>query len=240
VSHERDETAPNFYKGYEDWKKWSKPFSFHAEEAKYFAGELRGISLKGASLLEIGFGSGSFLAWAKMLGAEVSGVEINEAMLAEARKNDVTILPATFEAIADQHKSGFDVIVGFDVFEHFDLETVAMRLKACEKMLRAGGHLVLRFPNGQSPFGMVSQKGDVTHRSALSKAAITQILGVSDLSVLRYGPSFRVRGGPPMTAAVRFVRYGMRSLLSVVLNFIYNQTIPWDAVVTIVLQKQPR
>lgn len=238
--HEDTKATANFYDGYEDWKNWSKPFSYHAEEEKYFAGELRGIAIKDMELLEIGFGSGSFLAWAKAQGARVSGTEINEAMLSEAKENDVSILPAAFEVFGEEYQSRYDIIVGFDVFEHFDIETVAVRLKACEKMLRVGGHLVLRFPNGQSPFGLVSQNGDITHRSTLSKAVLVQILGTTDLAVLRYGPSFRVCGGKPVTALARLVRYGFRSLLSVALNFIYNQTVPWDAVVTIVLRRQPR
>ena len=57
--------AQRHYARYEKWKGWTSYFEFSAEEAEYFAGELRGIPLAGKSVLDLGFGSGGFLAWAR-------------------------------------------------------------------------------------------------------------------------------------------------------------------------------
>ena len=59
-----------------------------------------------------------------------------------------------------EHPARFDTVVAFDVFEHFALEEIEARLAALETMIRPGGHLLMRFPNGQSPFGLVLQHGD--------------------------------------------------------------------------------
>ena len=96
------------YAGYEAWKGWSKPFTCSAEEAIYFAGETRGLAIEHADVLEIGFGSGSFLAWARARKARVAGTEINPALLAAAEQFGVEQLPAAFEEVAQSHAARFD------------------------------------------------------------------------------------------------------------------------------------
>ena len=70
------EPASGPYAGYEGWKRWDRLFAPTADERAYFAGETRGLVIAGGALLEIGFGSGSFLAWAREMGARVCGVEV--------------------------------------------------------------------------------------------------------------------------------------------------------------------
>lgn len=234
-------SSSKFYSGYEKWKHWDKPFNFNADEAKYFVGETRGLAIAGADLLEIGFGSGSFLAWARKNGAHhIAGTEVNAVMLKAARDFGVELMPENIETVADLHRERFDTIVAFDVFEHLDTEQICAKLRACETSLKVGGHLVLRFPNGQSPFGLVCQNGDPTHKVALSRLVIERLMYGTSLSVIRYRPAYRIRGGNPARALVRIIRYGTRSLITAILNFVYGQSIPWDAVVTIVLQKSKK
>src|SRR5215218_1025735 len=71
----------DLYGGYEIWKGWSKPFTVTPEEADYFAGETSGTKIEDGDLLEIGFGSGSFLAWARQCNARVVGAEINPTLV---------------------------------------------------------------------------------------------------------------------------------------------------------------
>lgn len=230
-------SAHDLYSGYEQWKGWDKPFTISATERAYFNGELRGLKVAGADVLEIGFGSGSCLAWAREHGARIAGTEINDTLLAAARTFGVELLPADFETVADQHAARFDSIVAFDVFEHFQLSDVVTRLQAVETMLKPGGHLILRFPNAQSPFGLAPQNGDPTHKSQLSRSVFEQLIQGSSFAVVRYAPSYRIGGGPFLKRMVRAVRYALRSLISAVLNFIYAQEIPWDPVVVLVMRK---
>ena len=166
----------DLYGGYEIWKGWSKPFTVTPEDAAYFAGETSGTKIGDGDVLEIGFGSGSFLAWARECKARVVGTEINPALLAAARDLGFDLLPADIEKVADKHASRFDTIIAFDVFEHFTLATIVARLRAAETMLKPGGHLVLRFPNAQSPFGLAPQNGDPTHKTALSRSAFEPLI----------------------------------------------------------------
>lgn len=225
------------YAGYVAWKSWDRLFEFEAEQGLYFDGEMRGLAVAGADLLEIGYGSGAFLAWAQGKGARISGVEIIPELLEGARSRGIPLLPPVLEDVAPDYACAFDTIVAFDVFEHLPMDTVAQRLSACAVMLKPGGHLVLRFPNGQSPFGLVPQGGDSTHRSCLSRSAIEQLLQGSCLVVVRYAPSYRIAGGGLLTNLVRRMRYLARDVISASLNAIYAEGIPWDPVVTLVLRK---
>jgi 2-polyprenyl-3-methyl-5-hydroxy-6-metoxy-1,4-benzoquinol methylase len=227
----------DLYAGYEAWKGWSEPFIVSADEASYFAGETRGLKIENAVVLEIGFGSGSFLAWARQHGASVAGTEINEILLSAAREFGVELLPADFERVSQEHASRFDTIVAFDVFEHFSLTEIVTRLRAAEVMLKASGNLIMRFPNAQSPFGLAPQNGDPTHKSALSRSVFEQLIQGTTFKVVRYAPSFHVARGSIPERIARRLRLAARGLISRFLNAIYAQDIPWDPVVVLVLRR---
>lgn len=227
---------PHAYAGYEAWKRWDRLFDASTDDQAVYQRELSGCRLAGGEVLEIGFGAGGFLAWAQSQGANVAGIEIIEALVAAAQERGIPLLPAAFEEVASAHAGRFDTIVALDVFEHFTLDQVATRLKAAETMLVPGGHLVLRFPNAQSPFGLAPQHGDPTHLSALSRGVFEQLVQGTSLSVVRYGDAARAPG-QGLHRLVRLARASVRGLVGAVLGFAYGQTIPWDPVVTLVLHK---
>lgn len=227
----------SLYAGYDAWKGWYKPFTYTDDDGRYFAGEMRGIDVPGKRVLEIGFGSGSFLAWARARGAEVAGTEIIDNLLEAARREGVELIDPAIEDVARDHAGRFDVIVAFDVFEHFPLDVVVSRLAAVRTMLKPGGHLVLRFPNAQSPFGLPPQNGDPTHRSALSRSVFEQLCQSIPFDFVRYGPSYRPQGKGIVKRIARGLRGALRDGISMLLNFIYASNIPWDSVVVLVLRK---
>ncbi len=226
------------YRDYERWKKWTSLFAFDADKAGYFAGEMQGIALRGAHILELGFGSGDFLAWAKSEGATVAGTEVNDVLLAAARDNGVETLPAAIATVAEQHSGRFDAVIAFDVFEHFDLDEIRSAMAACRKMLKPGGRLILRFPNAQSPFGLPPQNGDITHKSRLSLSTFEQILDHDAFAIDRYGPPFRFLGTGLRTMLTRRLRGAAQATISALLNAVYSQDIPWHPVVVLVLRRQ--
>ncbi|NNE23910.1 MAG: class I SAM-dependent methyltransferase [Rhizobiales bacterium] len=232
-----DRIIHTLYQSYDAWKGWGTPFTCPEELQRYFAGECEGAVIAGGNVLELGFGSGTFLAWAHGQGANVYGTEINPAFIEFGETFGVTILAPAIEDHADTYRGHFHTVVAFDVFEHFALSEIADRLRAIETMLSPGGHLIMRFPNAQSPFGLAPQFGDATHKSALSRSIIEQLVQTMNLEVVRYGPSFRVAGSGLGNRIGRRVRWLMRDAVSGLLNAIYVQNIPWDPVVTLVLQK---
>ena len=185
VSNPQTDSA-QLYSGYADWKNWRGEFAPSDREARYFAAELADVPLAGKRVLEIGFGNGSFLAWAKALGAEVVGTEIDAVMIEHARARGFDARPASLEALLMANER-FDLVVAFDVFEHWDKPTLVASLTQFAGLLHAGGQVLARFPNGQSPFGRVHQYGDLTHQTVLSASSILQLAKMTDFAVVRVG-----------------------------------------------------
>lgn len=186
-----DREPAGLYHGYADWKDWQGDFSASDRDARYFAAELRDVDIAGKRVLEIGFGNGRFLAWAKANGATVSGTEINERMLARAREKGFEAYSASLDALVAANVR-FDVVVAFDVFEHWEKPTLIANLKHIATLLDAGGTLLARFPNGQSPFGRVYQYGDITHETALSASSVAQLAQMTGFEVVRVSNAMRV------------------------------------------------
>jgi len=184
--NETQADSPQLYSGYADWKNWHGEFAPSDRDARYFAAELADIPLQGKRVLEIGFGNGSFLAWAKALGAEVVGTEIDAAMIQRALARGFDARPASLDALAAANER-FDLIVAFDVFEHWDKPTLVASLVQFAALLGPDGQLLARFPNGQSPFGRVHQYGDLTHQTVLSASSISQLASMTGFTVVRVG-----------------------------------------------------
>ncbi len=232
-------SAPLGYQGYEQWKSWTRRFTYTADEAAYFAGEVAGLEIAEADVLEIGFGAGSFLSWARDQGARIAGIEILPSLIEAAEREGVALLPHDFEREVTLYAAQFDTIVAFDVFEHFSMDDIRLKLDGCEMLLKRGGHLMLRFPNAQSPFGLAPQHGDLTHKSYLSRGVFEQLIQGSTWRVTRYNAAYPARGGRLGRGMASALRHALQRLVGFALNFIYAQRISWNPVVVLVLQKAP-
>jgi SAM-dependent methyltransferase len=230
-----DTPEPALYADYGGWKGWENPFVCPPDLARYYTAELRGRSLAGAQLLEIGFGNGEFLGWAKAQGAVVTGSEITPAAITAAKAADIALLPADFET--GETEAQFDIIAAFDVFEHLDASTIIAKLFAADRMLKPGGWLILRFPNGQSPFGLAPQHADATHISALSREKIEQYAAGTTLRTLHYGGVAAGAAGDPIRTLARKFRLTLRGLHMRWHQYLYANDTPLDPVVTHILVK---
>lgn len=179
------------YANYTEWKQWGGTFTPRDKEARYFAVEFRDIPLQDRHVLEIGFGNGGFMAWARSRGAHVTGIEINDAMLEAARQHGFEASNATLGELAERGRH-FDLIVAFDVLEHWDTAELVHNFDLIRRLLRDGGIFLARFPNGQSPYGRVYQHGDFSHRSTLSSYKIEYLATTSRLEVVRIANACRV------------------------------------------------
>jgi SAM-dependent methyltransferase len=201
------------------WKGWQADGfgAVRAYDRRYFSMELRraGVpSLAGLRVLEIGFGSGVFAAWATAAGARYSGVDINRALVRRGMDAgfDVT---QTLQAAADRLGTGVvDVVVGFDVFEHLDAEALERMLVQLRQCLKPGGLLIGRVPSGDSPFSGHYQHGDLTHRQVLGSGAVRQLAVRTGFVVecIR-SQAFPVRGLGPRESLRKAIAYAARSVV---------------------------
>lgn len=175
------------------WKNW-KDSSFgqlSKADSAYYSAELKraGISRCSHSLavLEIGFGNGQFLTYAANQGWEICGTEINEALLAEAKRRNFVVYGADF--IESYQKSAFDLIVAFDVIEHISADQIREFFGGVTNILRSGGTFLARFPNADSPFGLEGQNGDPSHLNALGVGKIKYLAKQAGLEICFLGPA---------------------------------------------------
>ncbi len=209
------------YGDYAAWKAWNNPFVYDAQDASCFAAETRGVALNGTFVLEIGFGEGRFLAWAEAQGARVSGCELTPASLAAAQARGLTLVDPDFETTGALAPDSLDLVAAFDVFEHLDPPAIRAKLFAIAAALKPGGILILRFPNGQSPFGLDPQHADATHITPLSRAKVEQYAQGTGLETLDYGPAKTGRAPDPLRALLRLVRAVLRGLIERTIRFAY-------------------
>ena len=79
--------------------------------------------------------------------------------------------------------TNWDRVVLLDVLEHFTLEDGFRLLFLITKVLNADGKIIIKVPNGGSPWGMSYQAGDVTHKSTFNSESIRQLATASQLCV---------------------------------------------------------
>ncbi len=113
---------------------------------KYFLADP--LAPRGGELLDIGCGTGNFLAAARDAGYKVTGIELdrNAARFAKELLGLQNILPLTISEFVEQHAEElFDVVTFFEVLEHQAAPVEFLqRVKAC---LRPGGVIALSVPN---------------------------------------------------------------------------------------------
>jgi 2-polyprenyl-3-methyl-5-hydroxy-6-metoxy-1,4-benzoquinol methylase len=212
------------YANYDQWKCWSEAsfFSFSPSEANYFSMDFDNVPLLNAKFLEIGFGNGALLSWAKSRGARIYGVEILPASLDRAKKNDIPLLSSDLAGNLPQFNEFFDVIAAYDVLEHLTIPEIVKALDAMARMLKPGGELVLRFPNGQSPFGRFLQHSNYTHHSTLSVPILAQLTVSGPLTISKHKSNNSAAVGPLWYKLATYMKFSMRAVTEWYLKKIFD------------------
>lgn len=191
--------------GYQAWKKWDDLFVCDATERRYFDNEFTGIELAGKWVLEIGFGNGSFLRWAKDRQATAVGCELIEPLCAAGKAQGYDTRYGDIRETIRPGQESFDLVVAFDVLEHIPPVELVDFVKFIRSVMNPGARFLVRVPNGQSPFGLINQYGDMTHINILSKGRFEQLAPMVSLDMLYCRNAFRVgMSGNHWQEAIRF------------------------------------
>ncbi len=117
-------------------------------------------SLQGKRVLDVGAGTGMFLAEMRKLGAEVEGIELADASVVYARRYGLTLhkhhLGSDFWRT---QRASFDLVTLWDVLEHVDLP--GRTLQQAGELLKPGGLLVIDTPSRDGAFHRL---GDLSYR----------------------------------------------------------------------------
>lgn len=187
------------YDNYIDWKPWDASSFGKPDVVDYYDGEVeravgKAHGSRSLRLVEIGFGNGHFLGWARLRGHSVVGIELIEELNQRAKAAGFETAPS-IDALVSTNASAYDLVAAFDVLEHIEPNALVEFLIKIHALLCPGGVLLARFPNGDSPFGLRYQHGDLTHRTILGEGAVNQLLARTPFRSHRlYGPYLEYKG----------------------------------------------
>lgn len=231
----------NTYDSYLEWKKWGKIQSGKTWQKQYFEKELDKADFASLdTVLEVGFGNGEFMLWAREKGIDVVGVEIIHELVARSKTQ-------SFEAhlwnVAESDGNDsplkgrkFDCIIAFDVIEHLSIKQALNALTHFANLLNPDGKIILRFPNGESPFSMLIYNNDQTHRTLFTRRKLQHLCLGTGLEVERYANSARVMNRNWLLP-VKWLCFRIRDLCELVLGYVYyNHRVPLDQCATAVLK----
>ena len=212
---------------YQDWKKWGRLFVYNESQRRYFMCEFSGIDFAGKRLLEIGFGDGSFLRWAKDQEAHVVGCELIEPICSSGIEQGYDTRFGDVRVTVDPSHESFDLVIAFDVLEHIPPNELLDFLKFIRSVMKPGALFIVRVPNGQSPFGLINQYGDITHVNVLSKGRFEQLAPMVELEILYCRNAFRF--GKSEIKLVDAIRFKLRDLVGAFFMKVYGlEHIPLD------------
>jgi SAM-dependent methyltransferase len=209
---------------YLDWKKWGQADfgRLTNSERAYFRAEIKRskkILPKGTNVLEVGFGNGSFLAFAREQEWNVFGTEVNQELVGTARKSGFNVAHAA--DLSGFPDDSFELIVAFDVLEHLPHSAIVDFMLDVKRVLKPGGHFIARCPNGDSPFGLVNQNGDVTHVTSIGRGKARYFATRADLEMIYLGGEAEpIWGTSALDMAQRAVALPIKAMVNLCTNAI--------------------
>lgn len=133
---------------------------------------------KNVRVLEIGCGHGVFQYYIAQAGYDNSiGIDGSEEQVKEAHR--LGIKNVKLSNVADYLKTvednSIDLLIAFDVIEHFTKEELSYLVDEFNRVLKQSGQIITHQPNGEGPFGNCIRYGDFTHENAFTRKSIAQL-----------------------------------------------------------------
>lgn len=206
----------DFYANYRTFKDYAPP-ALRPKTVRRFDAQIWRPAGFAPSMrvLELGCGTGGFLLYLKARGVtDFLGVDA-DSNLADVIPPDIRDRVELDDAftVLRAGRGTFDRVVLLDVLEHFTPSGAAGLIGLVREVLRPGGKVVIRVPNGESPWGRRLQHGDLTHLTAFTKASLTQLADACGLKLER---AYGQREGPLLRRASDAMIHGLlsRAILS--------------------------
>ncbi len=169
------------------------------------------------SILDLGCGHGALIYFLSQAGyRNVVGVDVSPEQVAEASKLGIEGIREgdLLETLQNLPNHSQDVVIAFDVIEHFTKDELLPFVDEVLRVLKPGGRWLIHAPNGESPFVGAIRYGDMTHEQSFTRVSLAQLLLSSGFSRLECHESGPVPVG--MKSTVRWMLWhGIRLLLRV-------------------------
>jgi SAM-dependent methyltransferase len=182
-----------FYDSYSAYKGYTTP-ALGAKHLKRFDREFWSPAecVPGMSVLELGCGTGLFLAYLQAKGVtRFVGVDHDPALakIVPDSVRDRFVVSGIGEFLgSDRGQGPWNRIAMFDVLEHFKPDDGRTLLAHLGDVLAPGGRIVVKVPNAGSPWGQQFQYGDLTHEAAYTPESLRQLAIAAGLRCVRVYP----------------------------------------------------
>lgn len=136
-------------------------------------------SNRNVSILELGCGHGALLYALHQAGySNAIGVDGSSEQVAAAQRLGVQGVSegGVIEALHETPDASQDVVIAFDLIEHFTKPELIDLIDDVHRVLKPGGRWIIHVPNAESPFGSRMRYGDFTHEIAFTRLSLTQVL----------------------------------------------------------------
>jgi SAM-dependent methyltransferase len=165
---------------------------------------------KDAAVLDLGCGHGALLHVAREAGyTDLLGIDNSPAQVAAAKRLGIPGVHQgdLLEAIRTMPAASRDVIIAFDVIEHFTKDELIDVTDEVLRVLKPGGRWIVHVPNGASLFGGASRYDDLTHELAFTCESLTQLMLASGFRSAAFFEDEPVAHG--LKSAVRSILWKM-------------------------------
>ncbi len=142
---------------------------------------------RNASILDLGCGHGALVHFARKAGYHnTTGVDRSPQQVAEARRLGIegVVEGDLMQTLQSLGNGSQDMVITFDVIEHFTKNELVSFVDEVHRVLRKGGKWIIHTPNAESPFGGRMRYWDFTHELAFTRTSITQLLKSSGFSLI--------------------------------------------------------
>lgn len=153
---------------------------------------------------------------------KVRGIDVSQEQVSAARVLGIKgVEQGNLIEVLDGIESGSqDVVVTFDVIEHFTKQELVFLVEKIKQVLRPKGRWIIHTPNGESPFAARMRYWDFTHETVFTRTSLSQML-------MAYGfNTVRCYEDKPVAHGLKsFIRYLLWALIrSMLLLYIAAET----------------
>jgi len=156
---------------------------------------------KSANILDVACGAGHLLHFIQNQGYyKAQGIDLGTVQLEIARKMGVeNIEQADLVEYLKKYNDHFDLIIAFQILEHFKKDEAVESLDVIYRALKPGGEVLITTPNAASRAGLWITFGDFTHELWFTPRSLSQLLrvcGFSNVEIYGLGPvAYDLRSG---------------------------------------------
>lgn len=161
---------------------------------------------RASSILDLGCGHGALLYFARQLGYQnLHGVDGSPQQVEAAKQLGISTVEQgdLLDTLAKQADASVDVVVAFDVLEHFTKDELIFFVDEVCRVLRPDGRWIVHVPNAESPFFGRVRYGDFTHELAFTCTSLHQLMLSSGFSQVECFEDTPIVHG--FKSAIRFV-----------------------------------